>query len=159
MNKAMLGIFLAAHKLWLQDDDRGSRFVAFDANLSGANLSGADLSRANLSRANLWWANLSWANLSWANLSGANLSGANLSRANLSGANLSRSDRIIGPMRSDGYLFTYCLSESIIHAGCRRMTFDEYERHTESYWDASKKAETLAIIESLRILVSARKGE
>ena len=37
---------LAAHKLWLNNDDGGIR-----ADLSGANLSGADLSKANLSGA------------------------------------------------------------------------------------------------------------
>ena len=83
MTPEKLAEILAAHKLWLNNEEGGVR-----ADLSGANLSGANLRGANLSWANLSEANLSGANLRGANLSGANLRGANLRRADLSGANL-----------------------------------------------------------------------
>ena len=114
MTLEKLNEILVAHKLWLNDDDGGSRANLSRANLSGAdlsgaNLSGADLSRADLSRANLSWANLSGANLSWADLSRANLSGANLSGANLSGANLSRANlsRAEGLLPTTNFLEAY----------------------------------------------------
>ena len=87
MTPEKLAEILAAHKLWLNDEEGGVR-----ADLSGANLSEADLSGANLSGANLSEADLSGANLSEADLSGANLSGADLSGANLSEADLSEAD-------------------------------------------------------------------
>src|SRR5574343_58985 len=107
MHKAILGITLAAHKLWLAGDSRGVR-----ANLHGADLQGA----------NLRWANLRWANLQEADLQAANLQGADLQEADLRWANLQEADRVIGPQRSDGYLFTYCLSDKVVLAGCRRLT-------------------------------------
>ena len=76
MTPEKLAEILAAHKLWLNDEEGGVK-----ANLSGADLSGADLSWANLSGADLSGADLRWANLSGANLSGADLRGANLSGA------------------------------------------------------------------------------
>ena len=95
MTPEKLAEILAAHKLWLNDEEGGVR-----ANLRGADLSGADLRWANLREAGLSEANLSGANfrgadlreadLHKADLSGANLSKANLSRANLGGANLSK---------------------------------------------------------------------
>ena len=51
MTPEKLAEILAAHKLWLNNNPKGSR---------------ADLSWADLSGANLSWADLSWANLSWA---------------------------------------------------------------------------------------------
>ena len=81
MTPEKLAEILAAHKLWLNDEEGGGK-----ANLSGADLSWADLRKADLRKADLSKANLSKANLSKANLSGANLSGANLGGANLSGA-------------------------------------------------------------------------
>ena len=171
MNKGFLGIALAAHELWLRDDSRGAKADLRWADLSGAdlrwadlseaNLRRADLSGANLSRANLRWANLRWANLSRADLSGADLSGANLSRANLSGANLSGANlsganRIIGPQRSDGYLFTYCTETRSVFAGCRKMTVGEYRLHCANYGDESKRRETMAILDCLELLAAAR---
>jgi uncharacterized protein YjbI with pentapeptide repeats len=115
MNKAFLGIALAAHELWLREDERGNRFVAtYGSNLSGSNLRGSDLSG---------------------------------------------SDRVIGPQRSDGYLFTYCMASQAVLAGCRRMTLADYIKHCDTYSDASKKRETLAILECLRLLVDARKED
>jgi len=113
MNKAFLGIALAAHELWLRDDERGSRFVSpYGSNLSGSDLRGSDLRG---------------------------------------------SDRIIGPQRSDGYLFTYCMASQVVLAGCRRMALADYVEHCDTYADANKKRETLAILECLRLLVEARK--
>ena len=87
MTPEKLAEILAAHKLWLNNEEGGVK-----ANLSGADLRKADLSEANLSGANLSGADLSEANLRGANLSGANLRGANLSRANLSRADLRWAD-------------------------------------------------------------------
>ena len=81
MTPEKLAEILAAHKLWLTDEEGGVR-----ANLSGANLSGANLSEADLCGADLCGADLNGAHLSVADLSGADLSGADLSGANLSGA-------------------------------------------------------------------------
>jgi len=210
MNKAFLGIALAAHELWLRDDERGNRFVApygsnlsdsdlrysnlSGSNLSGSNLSGSNLSSSNLSGSNLRYSNLRGSNLSSSNLSGSNLrysnlsgsdlrysnlsdsdlsdsnlsdsdlsdsnlSGSNLSGSNLSGSDLSGSNRVIGPQRSDGYLFTYCMGSQVVLAGCRRMAINDYIEHCETYADAAKKRETLAILECLRLLVEARKDE
>ena len=61
MTPEKLAEILAAHKLWLNDEEGGVR---------------ANLSRANLSRADLRWANLREADLRGADLSGADLSGA-----------------------------------------------------------------------------------
>jgi hypothetical protein len=162
MNLGIRGVLIAAHALWVSGDSRGYRW----ANLSGADLSGANLSGANLRGANLRWANLSgadlsganlrWANLSGADLSGANLSGADLSGANLSGANLRWANRLLGPQRSDGYLFTYCTETKRIHAGCRCMTVDEYREHAAGYADDAKRKETLAIIACIELLAKAR---
>ncbi len=85
MTPEKLAEILAAHKLWLNDEEGGVR-----ANLSGADLRGADLSEADLR-----WADLSEADLRWANFRGANLSEANLSWANLSEANLSGAKELL----------------------------------------------------------------
>ena len=127
MNKAFLGIALAAHELWLRDDERGSRFVA-----------------------------PSYANLSYADLSSADLSSANLRSANLSSANLRSANRIIGPQRSDGYLFTFCIDTQRVLAGCRTMSIADYIEHCDTYADSAKKTETLAILKCLELLVAAR---
>ena len=97
MTPKKLAEILAAHKLWLNDEEGGVRADLSGANLRGANLSeadlsGADLRGANLSEADLSEANLSGADLHKAGLSGAGLSGANLSEANLSEADLSGAD-------------------------------------------------------------------
>ena len=55
--------------------------------------------------------------------------------ANLQGAYLQGADRIIGPQRSDGYLFTFCLAEKIVHAGCRTMSVADYRKHVDTYTD------------------------
>ncbi len=81
MTPEKLAGILAAHKLWLNDEEGGGK-----ADLSWADLRGANLREANLSGADLREANLIGANLREANLIGANLSGADLSGANLSGA-------------------------------------------------------------------------
>lgn len=129
MNKAFLGIALAAHELWLRDDERGNRFVT---------PAGADLRSADLRYANLRYAYLSCANLSSANLSCAN--------------------RIIGPQRSDGYLFTFCTKTQRVLAGCRAMTITDYIAHCDTYADPMKKVETLAILKCLELLAAARVG-
>ncbi len=127
MKDAILGITLAAHKLYL------------NSTLTGI--------RANLSYANLRDANLSYANLRDADLRGANLRGANLSYADLSYADLRDANRILGPQRSDGYLFSYCKETHIIHAGCQHLTVANFiQRVTLVYSDEDKKQETLAII-------------
>ena len=120
-----------------------------------ANLSGANLSRANLSEADLREANLRRADLSDADLRGANLSGANLSRANLRGAK----GIIIGPQRSDGYLFYLTQTDAGCHvrAGCRDFAnFDEAREH----WTATRKGtslgdETFAILDYLETRAKA----
>jgi hypothetical protein len=181
MNKAFLGIALAAHELWLRDDDRGQYANLRDANLRGADLQGADLQGAdlwganlrdanlqgaNLRDANLWGANLQGADLRGANLRGADLRGANLRGANLRGANLRGANlrgadlrganRIIGPQRTDGYMFTYCTESKRVLAGCWSMTIADYIAHCDTYADAAKKAETLAILGCLQLLIDAR---
>ena len=102
MTPEKLAEILAAHKLWLNDEEGGvkanlswadlSEANLSWADLSGANLRGADLSGANLRGANLSWADLSWADLSWADLSKADLSGADLREANLRCADLSEAN-------------------------------------------------------------------
>ena len=61
MTPEKLAEILAAHKLWLNDEEGGVK----------ADLSGADLREANLREANLSGANLSGADLIWADLSEA----------------------------------------------------------------------------------------
>ena len=92
MTPEKLAEILAAHKLWLNDEEGGVRANLRGADLSGADLRGADLREADLHKADLSGANLSKANLSRANLGGANLSKAGLSEANLSGANFRGAD-------------------------------------------------------------------
>lgn len=58
MTPEKLAEILAAHKLWLNDEEGGVK-----ANPRWADLSGANLSKANLGGADLRWANLSGANL------------------------------------------------------------------------------------------------
>jgi len=124
MNKAFLGIALAAHELWLRDDERGSRFVSpYGSNLSGSDLRGSDLRDSNLSGSNLRGSDLRGSNLRGSNLSGSNLSGSDLSGSDLRGSDLRGSDRIIGPQRSDGYLFTYCMASQVVLAGQRAHGF------------------------------------
>jgi uncharacterized protein YjbI with pentapeptide repeats len=149
----------------------------YRANLSVAELSGADLSSALLSRADLSRADLSFANLSGAKLRGADLYRANLSRANLSDANqygadlsgaklsvadLSRAkigDHVIEKLvaratRSDGYEFLGFKTDkgTLIRAGCRTMTVDEYRDHVaKEYPDTDKARETLEILKSIEV--------
>lgn len=110
MNKAFLGIALAAHQLWLRDDERGNRFCA--------------------------------------------PRGSDLRYSNLSGSN-----RIVGPQRSDGYLFTYCLATKTVRAGCQTKSIQDYIEHCNTYGNAEKKAETLAILKCLELLISARSAQ
>ena len=86
MTPEKLAEILAAHKLWLNDEEGGVKANLREADLSWADLSGADLREANFRGADLSWADLSGADLSWADLSGANFRGADLSGADLSGA-------------------------------------------------------------------------
>ena len=95
MTPEKLAEILAAHKLWLNNEEGGVKANLSRANLRGANLREANLSRANLRGANLREANLSRADLSWADLSWATLSGADLSEANLRGANLSGAKELL----------------------------------------------------------------
>ena len=142
MNRGTLGILLAAHRLWVIGGERGVRLGLIGTNLSGANLRGADLRDADLRDADL---------------SGANLSGADLRGADLRGADLRGANRLLGPQRSDGFLFTYCLAGQLVYAGCRTMTFEQYERHVaENYEGTAKATETRAILQCLRILAAAR---
>ena len=108
MTPEKLAEILAAHKLWLNDEEGGVK-----ANLRGANLRGANLSWADLSGADLSKADLSGANLRGANLRGANLSGADLRGANLRGANLSWAKELLSAVNfidahfervADGYI-------------------------------------------------------
>ena len=185
MNKAFLGIALAAHELWLRDDERGNRFCAprgsdlrgsdlRGSDLSGSNLSGSNLRGSNLRGSNLRGSDLRYSDLSGSNLSGSdlrysNLRGSNLSGSDLSGSNLSGSDlrysnlrgsnRIVGPQRSDGYLFTYCLATKTVRAGCQTKSIKDYIEHCNTYGNAEKKAETLAILKCLELLISARSAQ
>ncbi len=120
------------------------------ANLEGANLAGAYLAGAYLARANL-----EGANFQGANLAGAYLAGAYLARANLEGANFQGAKGIIlGPMRSDGYLFLLAQSEGstewLVFAGCRNFTMKEARKH----WKDTRAGtplgdETFAILDYL----------
>ena len=92
MTSEKLKEILEKHRLWLEDDPKGSKADLSGANLSKANLSKADLSGADLSGANLSGANLSKADLRWADLSKADLSKADLRCADLRCADLSGAD-------------------------------------------------------------------
>lgn len=136
------------------------------ANLSAASLSGSDLRGSLLCCSDLRCADLSGVYLRGSDLygvvlrgvdlSGAILCGVDLNGIDLHGADLRNSDRIIGPTRSDGYQFTYCLSLNRVHAGCRCMSISAYKAHAETYDDEAKRRETLAILSSLELLIAAR---
>ena len=81
---------------------------------------------------------------------------ADLRSADLSSANLRSANRIIGPQRSDGYLFTFCIDTQRVLAGCRTMSIADYIEHCDTYADSAKKTETLAILKCLELLVAAR---
>ena len=100
-------------------------------------------------------ANLEGAYLAGAYLARANLAGAYLARANLEGANFQGAKGIIlGPMRSDGYLFLLAQSEGstewLVFAGCRNFTMKEARKH----WKDTRAGtplgdETFAILDYL----------
>ena len=155
MEKSFLGIALAAHELWLRDDKRGNRFsVPY-----GSDLCGCDLSDSNLRDSNLRDCDLRGCDLRGCDLSDSNLSGCNLRGCDLSGCDLSGCDRIIGPLRSDGYLFTFCTESGLVIAGCQRKSIAEYIEHCNTYEDPAKGRETLAILECLKLLVAAREAQ
>jgi len=89
LSKEELKEILAKHKMWLEDNEKGTKADLRRANLIGANLRYADLSDTDLSGANLRYANLIGANLRFADLSDTDLSGADLRNVNLSCAELS----------------------------------------------------------------------
>ena len=123
----------------------------------GADLRGADLREADLYEADLRGANLRCADLCGANLRGADLCGANLCGANLRGANLaSATGVIVGPMRSDGYLFVLSKQKELdiwhVVAGCRNFPMKEARAH----WKATRGGtpvgdETFAILDYLDV--------
>jgi len=126
------------------------------ANLRYADLSSADLRSANLSSANLRYANLRYADLRSANLRYANLSYADLRSADLRDADLRSADlrsatgQYFITQRADGYQFFLVLDEDgrwYIRAGCQYMSIEDYRKHTESYGEESKKAETNLILD------------
>jgi hypothetical protein len=134
------------------------------AYLSGTNLYMANLRGANLSGAHLYMADLSEADLSRADLSGADLRGADLYMADLymadlRKAHLSRANLIIGPQRSDGYVFHLIRDRAgvcMVRAGCRYFTVKEARAH----WRKTRKgtqlgAESLAAV---NYLVAAAKA-
>jgi hypothetical protein len=90
-----LAEILAAHALWITNEEIGKK-----ADLSSADLRSADLRSANLRSADLRSADLRSADLRSADLRGADLSSANLSSANLSSANLSSADLSGADLRS-----------------------------------------------------------
>lgn len=115
------------------------------ANLRWADLQGADLQGANLQGAHLRGANLQEADLRWADLQGANLRGANLRGANLQEVK----HLVLGPIRTDGYLFwlTGTTSNPIFRAGCRTFTYSEAIDHWKKTRGGTPLGEeTLAII-------------
>ena len=120
-----------------------------DAVMNGANLREADLYGANLRGVNLREADLREADLYGADLYGANLRGANLREADLRGAD----NIIIGPQRSDGYLFFLVKNDKEwrLIAGCRNFTMNEAQDH----WQATRARtalgdETFAILDYLK---------
>ena len=135
-----------------------------DAVMNGANLREADLYGANLRGANLREVDLRGADLYGADLYGANLRGANLREADLRGADLYEADLrradlrgadniIIGPQRSDGYLFFLVKNDKEwrLIAGCRNFTMNEAQDH----WQATRARtalgdETFAILDYLK---------
>ncbi len=73
MNKDVLNEILKKHKMWLDNENGGTR-----ADLRRADLWGADLRRADLQGADLWGADLRRADLQGADLRRADLQGADL---------------------------------------------------------------------------------
>ena len=139
--KEKLSEVLRKHKLWLGYEDSGER-----ANLRSADLRSADLRYADLRSANLSSANLRSADLRSADLSSANLRYADLRSANLSSA----TGQYFITQRADGYQFFLVLDEDgrwYIRAGCQYMSIEDYRKHTESYGEESKKAETNLILD------------
>lgn len=119
------------------------------ADLRGAYLRGAYLGRANLRDADLRGANLVSANLDGAHLRGANLDGANLDGAKITAAHtvsalVARATRITEP-----YEFFLWVADQgdLITAGCRAMTIEKYRQHTDGYQSATKREETLRLLE------------
>lgn len=85
---------------------------------------------------------------------------ANLSYADLSYANLSSAKNIIiGPQRSDGYLFMLVQQKSSWHviAGCQDMTVLQYRVHVLFYDDERKRVETGRILDYLEARLADEK--
>ena len=81
----------------------------------------------------------------------ADLSDADLSDADLRSADLrSATGQYFITQRADGYQFFLVLDEDgrwYIRAGCQYMSIEDYRKHTESYGEKSKKAETNLILD------------
>jgi uncharacterized protein YjbI with pentapeptide repeats len=88
--------------------------------------------------------------LTGADLTGADLTGADLRDTDLSGADLSGAKGVVlGPQRSDGYLFwlTGSPAQPIVRAGCRTFTLPEARAHwTETRGETALGDETMAIL-------------
>lgn len=91
------------------------------------------------------------------NLRGADLGGAYLRGAYLGGTK-EKPERVISAQagrcyRSDSYEFIafkgFEGSPEVIRAGCRTFSLAEFRTHTESYTSATKRAETLEILDFL----------
>ena len=101
------------------------------------------------------------ANLRGADLREANLRAANLGGANLCGANLRGQALIIGPIRSDGYIFLLSKFEGEglrIKAGCR--DFQSFAA-ARAHWQSTRSGtalgdETMAILDFLERMAVGR---
>ena len=114
------------------------------------NISKEELS-AILNKHQLWLENNE--NGERANLRSADLRYADLSYTDLSYADLRYIESyIVGPYRSDRYRFDLVYIDKnkwMVRAGCRFMTITDYRKHTKTYDDKLKKAETLNILDFL----------
>lgn len=118
-------------------------------------------------RAILRGANLRGAYMQDADMQGANMRGADMQGANLQGAHLDSEKRALGLLgratRSDDhefFIFSLIGGGTIIKAGCRLLTPDEYRAHVaREYPDTPKSRETLRIIGYLESCATAQDKE
>ena len=157
MTPEKLAEILAAHKLWLNNEEGGVRANLSKADLRGANLSGANLSGAALRGADLRGANLSGADLSGANLSYTNLSGANLSYTYLSKANLSKADLSYTDLSKANLSYTYLSGANLSYTNLSgaNLSYTDLSKANLSKADLSKADLRGANLSGAKELLSA----
>jgi len=123
-----LGVIIAKHRKWLDNEVDGER---------------ADLTSANLTSANLRYADLRYADLTSANLTSADLTSADL--RNVGGREINTFLSVAGIGRK-GRQTLWWVEEDIVWCGCFKGTMDEFEvkvdvqhgdsTHGQNYRDA-----------------------